>query len=122
MALVASFVAIGSDASVEINPQPTPIPAFPETVSPQIARGRTSKRCGLIHLVYPLKGSSTQIVYALAPKYLYRDHFKAKVYTTVWKWTLRVFITFPGPNIEEESSLVKATQILVQWSGVGFRI
>ena len=29
------------------------------------------------------KGPCTQIVYALAPKYLYRDYFKAKVYT-VW--------------------------------------
>ena len=26
---------------------------------------------------------STQIMYTLAPKYLYRDHFKAKVYT-IW--------------------------------------
>ena len=27
------------------------------------------------------KGPCTQIVYPLAPKYLYRDYFKAKVYT-----------------------------------------
>ena len=26
------------------------------------------------------KGPCTQIVYTLAPKYFYRDHFKAKVY------------------------------------------
>ena len=31
---------------------------------------------------YP-KGPCTQIVYTLAPKYLYRDYFKAKVYT-IW--------------------------------------
>ena len=32
--------------------------------------------------VFP-KGPCTQIVYTLAPKYLYRDYFKAKVYT-IW--------------------------------------
>ena len=31
---------------------------------------------------YP-KGPCTQIVYTLAPKYLYRDYIKAKVYT-IW--------------------------------------
>ena len=29
------------------------------------------------------KGPCTQIVYTLAPKYLYKDYFKAKVYT-IW--------------------------------------
>ena len=29
----------------------------------------------------PSKGPCSQIVYTLAPKYLYRDYFKANVYT-----------------------------------------
>ena len=30
------------------------------------------------------KGPCTQTVYTVAPRYLYRDYFKAKVYTTIW--------------------------------------
>ena len=40
--------------------------------------------------LFALKGPCTQIVYTLAPKYPYRDYFKAKVYTILGTWTLRV--------------------------------
>ena len=40
-------------------------------------------------LSYP-EGPCTQIVYTLALKYLYRDYIKAKVYTNLGTWTLRV--------------------------------
>ena len=40
--------------------------------------------------VVNLKGPCAQIVYTLAPKYLYRDDFKAKVFTVLGTWTLRV--------------------------------
>ena len=36
-----------------------------------------------------LRVPCTQIAYTLAPKDLYRDYFKAKVYTTMGTWTLR---------------------------------
>ena len=42
---------------------------------------RSSSPHGLV-LQIP-KGPCTQIVYTLAPKYLYRDYFKAKVYA-IW--------------------------------------
>ena len=36
-----------------------------------------------------LKGPCAQIVYILAPKYLYRDYFKAKVYIQLFSWAVQ---------------------------------
>ena len=53
---------------------------FLSGLSTRSARGRNTMQfavCG------PYKGPRTFLVYTLAPKYLYRDYFKAKVYT-IW--------------------------------------
>ena len=39
--------------------------------------------CASLGMVGPFQGPCTQIVYTLAPKYLYKGYFKAKVYT-IW--------------------------------------
>ena len=39
--------------------------------------------CLALHVKLCPKGPCTQIVYTLAPKYLYRDYFRARVYT-IW--------------------------------------
>ena len=43
------------------------------------------------------EGPCTEIVYTLAPKYLYRDYFKAKVYT-IWVHGPLGFGSDPGLN------------------------
>ena len=50
-----------------------------------LGAGHCLRICRVSHLPsnhYP-KSPCTQIVYTLAPKYLYKDYFKAKVYT-IW--------------------------------------
>ena len=43
---------------------------------------RLAAACSFEACAYPL-GPCTQVVYTLAPKYLYRDYFKAKA-QTIW--------------------------------------
>ena len=57
-------------------PNPKPQKREPATDLLEIPRPTTPR---ILHS----KGPCTQIVYTLAPKYLYRDYFKAKV-STIW--------------------------------------
>ena len=58
------------------------------------------------------KGPCTQIVYTLAPKYLYRDYFKDKEYTI---WVHGPFGFPKSPISREIGALCPLTVVVTGW-------